>query len=626
MKKIRIPLTLISLLFLPLQAYSGETVFLIDTSSNMKQTCTASGSKKSALLLAVDAIKSTLSNSDSAKQTTIISFSNDIAIHSKNISADKSLIHATLNKLSVSNKKASLSPAIHSAIKHIMKTRNDMNNNIVIYTTGGDGKSKDLLNQLATLPANISNIEFNLFSKNIASTQQAKSDNKHISINYYGCSSTTSTSIFAEIKSIISTTLGIQQNLITKDTHIKRDLGLDTIQTYEVISSVSEKFELPYPSSLDIRTVSDLENYIQSAPRISKVTNFASSGDDSTKNAGKEKVRIQKVFYGTNRKPTGKKRLSEYFGGERSPNNSPVSYGICEVSIPMNHKKGNVESPFLSLKFLEDPKKHILVTKIMPVNAKELFSSINEQLSSNSNKGTNKDAVVFIHGFNVTFDDAAKRTAQVAYDIGFKGAPIMFSWPSDGALSQYMSDREDVTWSINHIEQFLTDVVDKAGAKKIHLIAHSMGNQGLIGALYRIALKNRKGKKRLFENIILAAPDFDAQLFKQQIAPEVVALTKSWTIYSSDNDAALDVSSNVNSAKRLGQPVTAISGVDVIDATGIEVTPWSVPEFHSYYATKQVVVDDIIDTIKGIPPTLRNLIPKKNSGIRYWQLESALKK
>jgi len=503
MKKIRIPLTLISLLFLPLQAYSGETVFLIDTSSNMKQTCTASGSKKSALLLAVDAIKSTLSNSDSAKQTTIISFSNDIAIHSKNISADKSLIHATLNKLSVSNKKASLSPAIHSAIKHIMKTRNDMNNNIVIYTTGGDGKSKDLLNQLATLPANISNIEFNLFSKNIASTQQAKSDNKHISINYYGCSSTTSTSIFAEIKSIISTTLGIQQNLITKDTHIKRDLGLDTIQTYEVISSVSEKFELPYPSSLDIRTVSDLENYIQSAPRISKVTNFASSGDDSTKNAGKEKVRIQKVFYGTNRKPTGKKRLSEYFGGERSPNNSPVSYGICEVSIPMNHKKGNVESPFLSLKFLEDPKKHILVTKIMPVNAKELFSSINEQLSSNSNKGTNKDAVVFIHGFNVTFDDAAKRTAQVAYDIGFKGAPIMFSWPSDGALSQYMSDREDVTWSINHIEQFLTDVVDKAGAKKIHLIAHSMGNQGLIGALYRIALKNRKGKKRLLDNIFV---------------------------------------------------------------------------------------------------------------------------
>ena len=626
MIKIRNPLLAASLLLLSSQAYSGETVFLVDTSSNMKQSCTSASVKKSALSLAVNSIKATLASFNSAQQATIIGFSTKSIIHSKNISANDESIRTALDKLTTSSKKSSLTPAINSAITHIMNTRNDMNNKIVIYTSGGDDKSKDLLNQLAKLPANIANIEFNLFSKNVKFSKKQSAPTNNITINYFGCDSNNTNSIYSEIKTTIAKILDIQESRLTKDTHIKRDLGLDTISSFEVISTISENFDLPYPSNIDINTISDLENYIQSTPRMAEVQNFASSGDESTKNAGKKATRIQKVFYGTNRKPTGKKHLSEYFGGERSPNESPVSYGICEVSIPLSHKKGGIESPFLSLKFLEDPKKHILVTKISPISAKKLFSTINKQLSANSDEGTNKDAVVFVHGFNVTFDDAAKRTAQVAYDIGFKGAPIMFSWPSDGSLTQYMSDREDVQWSVNHIEKFLTDVIDKAGAKKIHLIAHSMGNQGLIGALYRLALKNRSNKKVLFENIILAAPDFDAQLFKQQIAPEVVALTKKWTIYSSDNDAALDVSSSVNSAKRLGLPVTAIAGIDVIDATGIEVTPWSVPEFHSYYATKQVVVDDIISTVKGIAPALRHLIPKKSNGIPYWKLESAIKK
>ncbi len=626
MIKIRNPLLFTSLLLLSSHAYSGETVFLIDTSSSMKQSCTSASVKKSALTLAVNSIETTLANFNSAQQATIIGFSKKSVIHSKNTSANDKSIQTALKKLKITHKHSSLTPAINSAITHIMNTRNDMNNNIIVYTAGGNDKSKDLLNQLAKLPANIANIEFNLFSKHVKSSKKQSTPTNNITINYFGCDSDNSNSIIAEIKSTIAKSLDIQETLLNKDTHIKRDLGLDTITSFEVISTICEKFELPYPANVDINTISDIENYVQSTPRMAEVQSFASSGDDSTKNAGKKATRIQKVFYGTNRKPTGKKHLSEYFGGVRSPNSNPVSYGICEVSIPLNHKKGGIESPFLSLRFLEDPKKHILVTKINPVSAKELFSTINKQLSANSDEGTNKDAVVFVHGFNVTFDDAAKRTAQVAYDIGFKGAPIMFSWPSDGSLTQYMSDREDVQWSVNHIEQFLTDVIDKAGAKKIHLIAHSMGNQGLIGALYRLALKSRDNRKVLFENIILAAPDFDAQLFKQQIAPEVVALTKKWTIYSSDNDAALDVSSSVNSAKRLGLPVTAIAGIDVIDATGIEVTPWSVPEFHSYYATKQVVVDDIISTVKGIAPALRHLIPKKSNGIPYWKLESAIKK
>ena len=43
--------------------------------------------------------------------------------------------------------------------------------------------------------------------------------------------------------------------------------------------------------------------------------------------------------------------------------------------------------------------------------------------------------VVFVHGFNVNFEDAVYRTAQITYDLQFDGAPFLFSWPTSGNIS-----------------------------------------------------------------------------------------------------------------------------------------------------------------------------------------------
>lgn len=94
----------------------------------------------------------------------------------------------------------------------------------------------------------------------------------------------------------------------------------------------------------------------------------------------------------------------------------------------------------------------------------------------------------------------------------------------------YFSDREAVEWSVPHIEQFLKDVIDRSGARRLHLIAHSMGNQGLIRALYQIVLRSGAKKRPLFENVIMAAPDFDSRRFTEQIAPELIPLAKRWTL------------------------------------------------------------------------------------------------
>jgi esterase/lipase superfamily enzyme len=38
-------------------------------------------------------------------------------------------------------------------------------------------------------------------------------------------------------------------------------------------------------------------------------------------------------------------------------------------------------------------------------------------------------ALIFVHGYNMSFDNAARRAAQIAYDINFDGATFLFSWP-----------------------------------------------------------------------------------------------------------------------------------------------------------------------------------------------------
>jgi esterase/lipase superfamily enzyme len=330
----------------------------------------------------------------------------------------------------------------------------------------------------------------------------------------------------------------------------------------------------------------------------------------------------QTIYYATNRKRSGSKEPTDFYGGERA--DSPyIEYGRCEISIPANHKRGVMESPFLGLNFFKDDRQHIVLRSITPLPVESFFGTINANINPGSEKSRlgRGDLVIYIHGYNTTFENAAKRTAQIAFDYGFQGVPLLFSWPSDGKLVSYPSDREDITWSVTHIEQFFNDVLKRTRANRVHLIAHSLGNQGLIDALNTIAIRRGGEGPPLFENIIMSAPDFDAELFQQQIAPNTITLAKRWTLYTSKKDGVLNISTSFNSAWRLGlSPVTIVPGIDIIDASEVEVTPWSLPDTHSYFASKQTVVDDIVATLKGVTPARRNLVSRVKDGSIYWQI------
>jgi esterase/lipase superfamily enzyme len=102
-----------------------------------------------------------------------------------------------------------------------------------------------------------------------------------------------------------------------------------------------------------------------------------------------------------------------------------LKFGMCEVSIPGGdrHNIGRLEAPSVwRLEFREDPAKHIVLLGVRPQSKIEFFEAVQTRV----NDSAAKDAFVFVHGYNVSFEDAARRTGQLAYDLQFDGAPILY--------------------------------------------------------------------------------------------------------------------------------------------------------------------------------------------------------
>ena len=227
--------------------------------------------------------------------------------------------------------------------------------------------------------------------------------------------------------------------------------------------------------------------------------------------------------------------------------------GTAGISLPPQHLPGKIERPSVwTLDFREDPGRHVVLQSVPPLDGEEAYRQMREQLAQNKADS----AFVFVHGFNVPFDEAAQRTAQMAYDMNFDGLPILYSWPSRGSVLSYIADTAVVNLSGRRLSLFLEDLVARSGAKRIHLVAHSMGNRAMTDALELFALRN-SGKPPAFDQVLFTAPDIDAGLFSEMMRT-IRPVARRVTLYASDKDWALAVSRRVHGdAARAGQGATA---------------------------------------------------------------------
>lgn len=320
-----------------------------------------------------------------------------------------------------------------------------------------------------------------------------------------------------------------------------------------------------------------------------------------------------KIFYATDRARSGSLRPSDFFSGERGE----LSFGTAQVSIPRSHKPGVMEAPSLiTFEVTESAQKHIVLHSITPLGGDKALAEMRAHLAD----AGSDEAFIFVHGYNVPFSWAARRTAQLAYDLNFQGLPILYSWPSRGSLLDYMADAAVVRLSGRRLSGFLEQVVASSGAKRIHLIGHSMGNQALTDALELLALRRAKvAAGPAFEQILFTAPDLDAGLFAEMIKT-IRPVAKRMTLYASQKDLALIASRRVHGdAPRAGQGGTDIllaEGLDSVDMTALGSDMLG----HNYFSDHASALTDMLSLFwRDAAPTSRcGMVKRSRADRSYW--------
>lgn len=316
------------------------------------------------------------------------------------------------------------------------------------------------------------------------------------------------------------------------------------------------------------------------------------------------------VLYGTDRKPTGEPSPGKFFGAGRGP----LSFGVVKVSLPKKRVLGEIPRPRW-WKFWdgENAARHVLLLSIDPLE-RDAFTAELRQAVEDSEA---PEALVFLHGFNVTFAEAAERAAQVAFDLEFPGVPLVYSWPSEGKTHRYAVDEANIEWSVPHFEEFLQLVLAESGARTVHVIAHSMGNRALVRALCSLEAQLQEGWASL-RQIVFAAPDIDRDTFVE-LAHKFHGRAERFTLYGSSNDRALKVSRVVHKHPRAGESgdnMVLVEHVDSIDASEADTGILA----HSYFGSKRSILSDISLLLRhGFAPGQRfGLREQERERLRYW--------
>lgn len=310
----------------------------------------------------------------------------------------------------------------------------------------------------------------------------------------------------------------------------------------------------------------------------------------------------------------------EYFSGTLDADFKDFSFGKLAVTIPTLRQPGELNLPS-AWEFVGEPdsSRYFLIRSVEEGSREKLFQELNDA-------GANEEStlLLFVHGFNVSFSEAALRTAQLAHDLQFPGKIMVYSWPSAAKVTEYWQDEESSRISTPRFRKFLADLL-KTKITRVFIVAHSMGTRIVIPALPTLAAQGVDVSK--VSELMLAAADFNVIEFKE-LASDFERLREQGTrltIYSASNDFALQTSRWIHSYRRLGEsdPTLIIfKGLDSVDAS--VASTFRRAFGHSYVSDSSQVISDMQHVVlRALAPTARGLVPIPNTTNQGWKIPEA---
>jgi esterase/lipase superfamily enzyme len=320
------------------------------------------------------------------------------------------------------------------------------------------------------------------------------------------------------------------------------------------------------------------------------------------------------IFVATTRRAVASERPGERFGPDDADS---LLFAAVGVNVPSYRARGTGELPRPSsmrdnpLTWRPDAQRDFFVASVIPVDSSRFVQRMAADLAATRSR----DVLVFVHGFNTSFEDAAVRSAQVAADIGFDGVVVLFSWPSAASVASYVRDQQAARNAGFHLLRILRGHAAAAQPDRIHLLGHSMGSEVIGKALSLVAAEDSLPR---LGQVVLAAPDIDARVFRREILPRLVPRAARVTLYASTDDEALRASRSVTGVWRLGlggDSLVVVHDMDTIDASRVQADLLG----HTLFGNQSFLADLATLLGEGRPPAERRLLAIRRGDLTFWR-------
>lgn len=231
------------------------------------------------------------------------------------------------------------------------------------------------------------------------------------------------------------------------------------------------------------------------------------------------------------------------FGIRRS---STLALLELQVSIPPNREIGTISDGLDK----PDPERDFVIAQQRQFETQAQFRTrLRQQLGRDGN--ASNEVVVFVHGFNNSFADTAFRVAQLANDLDLPGSVVTYSWPSRGHPLGYEYDADSALFARDGLQQLLENI-QAGGAKRIVLVAHSMGGRLVMETLRQLEIKEASWSHRNVSGVVLISPDVNVDVFRAQ-TNAFQKLPQPFIIFTSQKDVILRLSAGLRwEEERLG--------------------------------------------------------------------------
>ena len=319
-------------------------------------------------------------------------------------------------------------------------------------------------------------------------------------------------------------------------------------------------------------------------------------------------VRIP-LLVATTRRAVNAERPGDRYGASDA---NELSWGLATVNVPSYRVRAEGAIPLAGTEADPDASRLMFLNSLIPADSTRFLQRLSDDLA----RTRSREVLVFVHGYNSSFEESAVRLGQLVADMGFDGTAVLFSWPSAGAVTGYVRDQQAARNAGWHLLRLLREQIPRAGADKIHVIAHSMGSEVVSKALSLV--QGGDSLPRLAQ-VIFAAPDVDARVFSREILPILRQRAAGITLYASSEDEALRASRVLNGVWRLGlggDSLTVLEGMTTIDASRVRGDALG----HTLFGNSALLSDlHALLTEARVPAQRRLLEVRRSDGTLFWR-------